>query len=198
MSEYRLTPTPALGQGNSASIVGGNFALEENRSLALASVAARSAHGVSVSATLAGLLDGDVPRAGTFVEGEDHVAFWIGPDQWMIAANHDDHELLANELKGRFTETASVTEQNDGWVCLDVTGPDLPSVFERLAAVDFHALDAGSAVRTVIEHIGCFVLCLEKDRHYRLFAGRSFAHSFNHAILMALKSTVAIRETRVS
>ncbi|MES0884078.1 sarcosine oxidase subunit gamma [Roseibium sp. SCP14] len=195
MSEYRLTPTPALGQGNSVPEKVATYELEENRSLALASVAARSTHGEEVAANLAALLGSAVPQAGTLVEGEDHVAFWIGPDQWMVAASHDDHELLARELKERFGDTASVTEQNDGWVCLDVTGSDLPVVFERLAAVDAQTLEAGSAVRTVIEHVGCFLLCLEKDRHYRLFAGRSFAHSFHHAILTALKSTVAIQET---
>ncbi|MEM9629867.1 MAG: sarcosine oxidase, gamma subunit [Pseudomonadota bacterium] len=193
MSDYRLTATPALGQENSAKEVPDSFGLEENLSLALASVAARSTRGEEVSAILSGLLGGSVPKAGTLVEGEDHVAFWIGPDQWMVAASHDDRELLASELKERFGGTASVTEQNDGWVCLDVTGPDLPTVFERLAAADFHALEVNSAVRTVIEHVGCFLLCLEQDRHYRVFAGRSFAHSLHHAILTALKSTVAIR-----
>ncbi|WP_029063262.1 sarcosine oxidase subunit gamma family protein [Labrenzia sp. DG1229] len=189
MPEYRLSPAPALGPGAADRIEVGSYGIEENISIAIASVASRSCRSKDVRAVLRQILKCDAPEAGAFVVGGGYRAFWTGPDQWMMLAEHENHELLASELKERLGETASVTEQNDGWVCLDVTGDNLPVVFERLTVADVWKLESGSAVRTVIEHIGCFLICVEQDRHYRLLAGRSFAKSFHHAILTALRST---------
>ena len=194
MPEFRLTAAPALDEDTGSRAEVGGFRIEENRNVALASVAARSGKGAEVRAILAQVLKGSVPEAGAFVEGEECSAFWSGPDQWMLQADHETHELLACDLKEKFGEAASVTEQNDGWICLDVTGDNLPTAFERLTMADVWTLERGSAVRTVIEHIGCFLICVEQDQHYRLFAGRSFAKSFHHAILTALRSTALLRD----
>lgn len=186
MPEFRLTAARALDEDTGSRAEVGGFRIDENRNVALASVAARSGKGAEVRAVLAQTLKDDMPGAGAYVAGERYAAFWTGPDQWMMLADHDTHELLASELKEKLGDTASVTEQNDGWVCLDVTGDNLPCVFERLTLADVWSLEEGSVVRTVIEHIGCFLICVEKNRHYRLFAGRSFANSFHHAIHSAL------------
>lgn len=195
MPEFRLTATSALDEGSGGPAEIGGFRIEENRNVAIASVAARSGKGAEVRAILAQILKGSVPEAGALVDSEGYdAAFWTGPDQWMLLADHETHELLASELKEKLGETASVTEQNDGWVCLDVTGDNLPTVFERLTMADVWSLEKSSAVRTVIEHIGCYLICVERDRHYRLLAGRSFAKSFHHAIRTALRSAALLKD----
>lgn len=193
MPDYRLTQSvPGSGTGETEFILG-DFRLDVVPALALASVAARSRKGGDAAARLADVLGTDLPLPGAWTRGAEHTAFWTGRDQWMIAADHETHERLAAELKSVLGDTASVTEQNDGWICLDVTGPDLPGVFERLMHADTAALQKGAALRTVIEHIGCFVLCLETNRHYRLLAGRSYGRSLFHALREGLRSTAALR-----
>ena len=193
MPDYRLTQSVPGSKTGETGFVLKDFRLDVVPGLALASVAARAGKEDAVAAQLSQVLETELPRAGALCRGPEHTAFWTGRDQWMIAADHDTHEQLAAELKTRLQDTASVTEQNDGWICLDVSGPDLPGVFERLMHADTAALKEGAALRTVIEHIGCFILCLETDRHYRLFAGRSYGRSLFHALREALRSTVALR-----
>lgn len=193
MPDYRLTQSVPGSKTGEAAYSVGDFNLAVEPGLALASVAARTGKEGEAATRLADILGTGLPLPGALSKGAEHSAFWTGRDQWMIAADHETHEHLAAELKSALEDTASVTEQNDGWICLDLTGPDLPRVFERLMHADTSALKEGTAIRTVIEHIGCFVLCLETDRHYRLFAGRSYGRSLFHALSEGLRSTVAIQ-----
>jgi len=191
--DYRLTQSVPGSRTGETGFNLKDFKLEVEPGLALASVAARTGKEGEAAARLADLLGTDLPLPGALSKGAEHSAFWTGRNQWMIAADHETHEHLAAELKSVLEDTASVTEQNDGWVCLDLIGPDLPRVLERLMHADTTALKEGAAIRTVIEHIGCFVLCLETDRHYRLFAGRSYGGSLFHALREGLRSTVAMQ-----
>lgn len=193
MPDYRLTQSVPGSDTGETSFTLKDFKLDVEPGLALASIAARAGKEDAAAAHLADILGTDLPPPGAFRQGTEHTAFWIGRDQWMIAADHETHERLAGELKSGLGDTASVTEQNDGWICLDVTGPELPRVFERLMHADAAALTGGAALRTVIEHIGCFILCLETDRHYRLIAGRSYGRSLFHVLREGLRSTVALR-----
>lgn len=193
MPDYKLTQSVPASKTGESSFTLKDFKLDVEPCLALASVAARTGKEDAAAARLSDILGTDLPPPGTFRQGAEHTAFWIGRDQWMIAADHETREHLATELNSVLQDTASVTEQNDGWICLDVTGPDLPGVFERLTHADTAALTGGAALRTVIEHIGCFILCLETDSHYRLFAGRSYGGSLFHVLREGLRSTVALR-----
>nr|WP_319384674.1 sarcosine oxidase subunit gamma [uncultured Roseibium sp.] len=193
MPDYRLTQSVPGSEAGETSFSIKDFRLDVVPTLALASVAARTGTESECAARLSGLVGSELPPPGAFRQGAEHTAFWIGRDQWMIAADHAAHEHLAAELKAVLQDTASITEQNDGWICLDVTGPDLPRVFEHLMHADTAALTEGAALRTVIEHIGCFILCLETDRHYRLCAGRSYGRSLFHVLREGLRSTVALR-----
>ncbi|MCV0429428.1 MAG: sarcosine oxidase subunit gamma [Roseibium sp.] len=194
MSDYHLKAASALGGAKHQLIQIGDYQLQEISNLAIASVASRTGESERVASILQEVLGATAPGPGTVSTGQGGLeAFWTGPDQWMVCAPHDDRELLARELKEIFADTASITEQNDAWVCLEVSGPDLVPVFERLAAFDIDRFHQGSAVRTVIEHIGCFVLCMETRRKVRIFAGRSFAHSLHHALKNNLTSTVALQ-----
>ncbi|WP_421980285.1 sarcosine oxidase subunit gamma [Roseibium sp.] len=193
MPDYKLTQSVPGSKTGETRFTLKDFKLGVEPGLALASVAVRTGKEDAAAARLSDILGTDLPPPGKFRQGADHTAFWIGRDQWMIAADHETREHLASGLKSVLQDTASVTEQNDGWVCLDVSGPDLSGVFERLMHADTALLSEGAALRTAIEHIGCFILCLETDTHYRLFAGRSFGGSLFQVLREGLRSTVALR-----
>ena len=69
----------------------------------------------------------------------------------------------------------------------DLAAPDLTPLLERLCNVDFPAVPDGHATRTMMEHLGCYLI-----KHgagtVRLYGPRSSAKSLLHAVEVAAKS----------
>ncbi|MEE2944749.1 MAG: sarcosine oxidase subunit gamma [Pseudomonadota bacterium] len=178
MTNYRLSPRTAFGASEPMRATIGKATLTERPEFSIASVTARAEQG-----GIAAKLTSGVDVSGSeFVQTDTRTVFWTGPNQWFVLDDHSTDETLAQTLKADLGAAASVTEQNDGWVVFDLTGEDLDEVLERLCSINLSELARGRAQRTVIEHVGSFVLCLEQGRSYRLLCGRSFAPSFAHAI----------------
>ncbi len=188
MSDFHLEPCPALG-ADSAPIQIGQFTLAE-ADLALTSVA--GFRGQHAEASLSEFFGAPLPGPGGLTFSGALGCFWTGAEQWMLYGPHPSHEDLAARLADRLHEMAAVTEQNDGWVGLDASGPNLAEAFERLVGFDIRAMRPGQAERCVIEHIGCFVLCPEPER-FLLLAARSYARSLHHAVETCLRTSGAFQ-----
>ncbi len=91
-------------------------------------------------------------------------------------------------MKTALTDNASVTEQSDGWARFDVQGETAVDLFERLSAANTRRMDSGTATRTVIEHLGCYLICRRKGEHFSILGPRSSAASLHHALCAAAKS----------
>lgn len=181
---HDLTPTSALG-GAADTI--GTVTITENSGVALASVAARMSFEKKTKQVLKKLL-GDAPGPGRSQQHDPEAGFWMGPDQWMIGAPMATHEMLADQLKDLLGDAASVTEQTGAWVVFDVIGAGMPDVIERLCAVPIRTLTAGDTQRTVIHHMGCFVIRRNADDHVRILGPRASAGSLHHALVAAAQS----------
>lgn len=184
---HDLQPVTALGGTTARVETFGHITIAENDGLALASVAARLGQEEACYKTLKGLI-GAVPEAGKAVLHDPEAGFWMGPDQWMIGAPRETHELLADILTSLFGPSASITEQTGAWVCFDVTGPAMPDFCERLCTVPIRKMTAGDAQRTLIHQLGCFVLRRENDNHIRILGPRASAGSLYHAFVTTAKS----------
>jgi len=185
---HDLTPIHALGGAEAFVFVQDGTELRENSGLALASVHARIGHETACHRHVADLL-GRVPGPGEAVLRDPEAGFWTGPDQWMIGAPYGTHEDLADQLKSRFGESASITEQSDAWCVFDLRG-DIEPVMELLCAVDVRNMAIGAAQRTSIHHLGCFVLRRDPASHMRILGPRASAGSLCHAIVTAMKSAL--------
>nr|WP_282569154.1 sarcosine oxidase subunit gamma [Aliiroseovarius sp. S1339] len=163
--------------------------LTENPGIALASVAARMDQETTCRKHLKAVI-GAVPGPGKVQLHDPEAGFWMGPDQWMVGAPFDTHEDLAAQLKARFGESASVTEQTDAWVCFDLRGDGMEAVMELLCNVNIRAMQTGDAQRTSIHHLGCFVLRRDPSDWVRILGPRASAGSLHHAILTAMKSAL--------
>ncbi len=108
----------------------------------------------------------------------------------MISAPFASQEDLATKLKGRFGEIASITEQTDAWVCFDLRGDAIEDVMELLCALNIRAMQTADATRTVIHHLGCFVICHEPANWVRILGPRASAGSLHHAILTAMTAAL--------
>ena len=105
----------------------------------------------------------------------------------MIEAPFATHEDIATLLRAPFGDAASITEQTDAWVRFDISAPDLPTLFERLCAFDLRANGPGTATRTVIEHLGCYLI-RRSATTLTLLGPRSSADSLHHAVTTAAHS----------
>ena len=181
MPDQRLTSLAPLGQSAPKTDTIGPITISENTSIALASLATRKGREADV-AKAANALNITLPGPGRASD----IALWLGPDQWMIEAPFATHEDIAGHLKATFGDAASITEQTDAWVRFDVTGPDLHAMFERICNLDTRAMKPGDGTRTVIEHLGCYVIC--KAGGATILGPRSSAKSLFHALSVAAKS----------
>ncbi|WP_210528285.1 sarcosine oxidase subunit gamma [Rubellimicrobium arenae] len=185
MCEHRLRARPALGIDQPDVVAVGPVRIAESMGTALGSLASRRGRDDEVRriAADAGI---PLPAPGQMVRQGDWAGFWLAPSQWMIEGPQDTYEDIAAVLKTIFGESASVTEQTDAWVRLEVTGPLRP-MFERLCNLDLVRFVPGSATRTIIEHLGCYVLRQADDR-ITLLGPRSSAASLHHALISAARS----------
>ena len=176
-----LRARTALGAHEPAVVTVGPLTVTERFDVALASVARRQGRDLAVAAGV------PLPGPGRYQPGTPYSAFWVTPDMWFVEAPFASHEDIAALLKAIFGDAASVTEQTDAWVILDLAAPDLAPVLERLCNVDFRAVPDGHATRTVIDHLGCY-LVKHGPGAARLYAPRSSAASLLHAVEVASAS----------
>ena len=181
-----LQALTALGAREAAVITHGPLTITERFDVALASVAARRGRmaDLAKAAKKAGL---PLPDAARHEGGTPYSAFWTAPEMWLVEAPFASHELIADMLKAALGDAASVTEQTDAWVALDLAAPDLSPLLERLCNVDFPGVPAGYATRTMVEHLGCYLIKLGQGA-VRLYGPRSSAKSLVHALETAAHS----------
>lgn len=164
----------------------GPVTLTEVTDRVLASVAARLGHETQTGALLASLIGTPAPGPAR-MGGTSLMAFWMGPDQWMLSAPVETQEDLAHQVKAQAKGAASVTDQTGAWCRFDLTGDGLADVLERLTNANTRAFSGGEAQRAAVEHMGCFLLC-HSPRHISVIGPRSSAASLHHALLTAIRS----------
>ncbi len=180
---HKLKPITPLGGTEPKVDSFPGLTITENPTRALASLSARLGHESDCATKARDLIGVDLPGPGQTAAGQTYSAIWIGPDSWMIDADHASHEILAAELKAAVGDTASVVEQTDGWCRFDVSGPAVCDLFERLCNVDIRAMQAGTATRCSIHHIGCYLWCHEAGTAFSVLGLRSSAGSLHHGLV---------------
>ncbi|MGA9409903.1 MAG: sarcosine oxidase subunit gamma [Roseobacter sp.] len=183
---HNLQPLKPMGSKEPASTVVGGVTILENTGLALASVAARTGQETACRAALDALLQSSAPGPGQTLFAQPYSAIWMSQDQWLLSAPFETHEQIATMIKPDFASSASITEQTDGWVCFDISGDSVTDMFERLCAAPVRRLHTGSAQRTTIHHISCFIVI--QNNGVRVLGPRSFAASLHHALVTAAQS----------
>ena len=185
---HNLSPLTALGSDTPRIDEFDGITITEVADKALASLAMR--HDQKTAFTRAcKAATGMAPVApGTFATSGEITLMATGLDQWMAAAPSQSHELFASMLASKIKATASITEQNDGWVWFDLEGPLCAAMFERLCAANMRAMQVGDVTRTAIDHLGCFVLCHQQGTKFSVIGPRSSAQSLHHALITAVHS----------
>lgn len=178
----------ALGHEAAKVVVIGPYRITERFDVALASVAMRRGQeaGFAAAAKAAGV---PLPGASTHAVGKVYSAFWVTPEMWFVEADLATHEDIVAHLKPAFGQTASITEQTDAWVRFDVAGEGLVQLLERLTNLDLATLPDGFASRTVMEHLGVYLI-KRGASEVVLYGPRSSAQGLLHALEVTAKSVI--------
>ncbi len=186
MADLILKPLTALGHGVPEDIQIGPYLITERCDVALASVATRRGRGDDLARTAraAGLPLPPPARAET---GTPYSAFWVAPDMWFAEAAFASHQDIAAQLKTALGDAASVTEQTDAWVRFDIAAATLTPLLERLTNLDIAAAPTLHASRTVIDHLGCYLIKRARSE-VTLYGPRSSAANLLHAIEVTARS----------
>jgi sarcosine oxidase subunit gamma len=183
-----LAPRPPLGNSAPRRETIGPYTLTEVTGHALATSAPRRDGAAVVASALAARFGLALPGPGGLARAGALRIFSSARDQWMIETPLEGHEDIAALVAGVLGPVASVTEQTDGWVRIDVDGADLPRLFERLTPADLRGQEGPAAIRTAIEHVGAFVVREVAGGPVSVYALRSFAGSIWHAIAAAARA----------
>lgn len=188
MVNHDLKSLTALGNDAAEVITLGPYTFTERFDVALASVATRRGRDKDLAKAAKAA---SVPLAAParFAAGTPYSAFWVAPDMWFVEAPFATHEDLAKHLKTALGEAASITEQTDAWVRFDISAPDLSSLLERLSNLDLASLPIGYASRTVIEHLGTYLI-KRSETEVALYGPRASAQSLLHALEVTAKSVI--------
>jgi sarcosine oxidase, subunit gamma len=186
---HDLAPLTALGALAPQQEQIGPVTLAEAPDWALASVSARLGQEAACAAALAQALGAEAPGVARYHGGVGLGAFWIAPHSWMVQAPYSAD--LAGDLRGQLGPCASVTDQSSAWARCDVTGPAplVAEMFARLCNLDLPHLPSGTARRTVIDHLGCYLLRGDGGA-VSVYGPRSGAQSLWHALQLAARSVV--------
>jgi sarcosine oxidase subunit gamma len=178
----------ALGHDTAETVQIGPYRITERFDVALASLAVRRGQEAAFAdaAKAAGV---PLPGASAHLSGAVYSAFWVTPEMWFIEADFATHEDIVAQLKPAFGATASITEQTDAWVRFDVAGEGLVALFERLSNLDLATLPDGFASRTVMEHLGVY-LVKRSATEVVLYGPRSSAQGLLHALEVTAKSVI--------
>ena len=187
MGDIGLKPLSALGHDTALVETAGPWVLTERMDVALASLALRRGREAEVrdKAQAAGV---PLPGPGQSEAGV-FGSFWMTPEMWMVEAPYASHEDIRAHLLAVFGAAASITEQTDAWVRFDIAGAGLGRVLERLTNVDFAQAADGAASRTVIDHLGCY-LVKRSGTEITIYGPRSSAAVLHHAWAVAAASVL--------
>ena len=173
-----LAPLTALGATAPRSATFGALTLTETPDIALASLALRRG---TAQPTPFGLA---LPGPGHWVQGGDHAALWTAPGQWLIEAPGRAESDFAAKL-AQIAPGCSVTDQTDGWVCIEITSTagatPIVRLMEKLVNIDTARFTPGSATRTGLEHQGVILIRRAEER-LAVWGMRSLAGSLWHAL----------------
>ncbi len=177
-----------LGARSPKEVRVSGITITEVTDTALASVACRLGHQKTFETVAREFFGVALPSPGNWSAGAEYSLIWTGPDQWFAEAPFESHEDISRIVKAGLGDIASVTEQTDGWARFDIVGANTVDMFERLCAVNTRQMKTGQATRTVIEHLGCFLICRETGSWFSVIAPRSSAASMLHALEGAARS----------
>ncbi len=113
----------------------------------------------------------------TTTDGGDLMAIWLGPDEWLLLAEHQQPDPLVGDLQtalaGRF---ASVIDTGAGQTVIRLSGPSTLDVLARGCALDLHpsVFPPGACAQTLLARAQALLIAVDDTPTFDLIVRRSF------------------------
>lgn len=113
-------------------------------------------------------------------QGQDPVACWLGPDQWLLASDTQPAVTLIGKVNGALSaQLHAVTDWSSGYACIELKGSAARTVLAMGCGVDMHpqAFKAGQCVRTLFAGVSLLIVAVSANG-FELYLERSLAGYF--------------------
>jgi methylglutamate dehydrogenase subunit D len=152
--------------------------LQERLDFAMASVLARRDRAPAMADAAERYCGVRPPAVPAIASGPEMSFIWSGPGHWVALA-----EASATSIDARLEPlhaTASVIDQSDARVMLDLSGRNVREMLAKGIALDLHprAFKTGDAALTSVSHIAVQFWQVADAPAYRLLVTRSYFFSF--------------------
>ncbi len=178
--------TFAVAPGRSGRLDGQpGMVVREHTSRLLASMIARPGLTAALSAAIERAFGVPLPFTPRFASGGGVSFIWSGPGHWLIECA--DTAIGMDDVLTSVAGLASVFEQTDSRVVLELSGPRVRDVLAKGMPVDLHpaSFQFGDVAVTSASHIGVQLWQCAASPAYRIAVARSFFESFWHALAMS-------------
>jgi heterotetrameric sarcosine oxidase gamma subunit len=146
---------------------------------ALASVQVRAAREIAAAAAIAQVFGACLPDRPRVVAGNDMSFIWCGPAHWLALGRPAAGDIEAR-MAGVLHGLASVCDQSDSRVMLELRGPKVREVLAKGVSLDLHphVFRTGDVALTSVSHVGLQFWQTNEAPVYQLLVVRSYFQSF--------------------
>lgn len=112
----------------------------------------------------------------TWSKADAASAYWLGPDEWLLAVEDHAASDLERELRGALDGRFSVADVTGAQVHVELSGPAVGKVLQKSSPYDFHPRNfpPGRCAQTVFAKATALVAAKERGA-FDLFLRRSYA-----------------------
>jgi len=152
----------------------------ERVGLGIATVAARKGKAAALNEAVAKTYGVSLPSNSRVAQGPQVSLIGYGPGQWLAVSASFANEALARDLADKLEGLASISDQSGGRTVLRLSGPHARDVLAKGLPIDLgpRAFPLGSAVTSIISHMGVQLWQLDDTQSYDIALFRSLSESF--------------------
>ncbi len=114
----------------------------------------------------------------TTAAGQELLAAWLGPDEWLLLTEHHQPDALVTNLQAALTgHFASVVDTSAGQTVIRLSGPSALDVLARGCALDLHpsAFPPGACAQTLLARAQALLIAVDAAPTFDIIVRRSFA-----------------------
>ena len=117
-----------------------------------------------------------LPLAHQCARSEAAAAYWLGPDEWLVAVASGGETGLEKRLRKALAGRFAVTDTSGGYARFELGGARAEEVLRKSSSCDFHpsVFQPNRCVQTVFGKTHALI-CLRPDRRWEMFVRASYA-----------------------
>ncbi|MFG1465186.1 sarcosine oxidase subunit gamma family protein [Xanthobacter sp. DSM 24535] len=155
--------------------------------LALATIVVRKDARVAAAELAQSSLGLTLPAGPHTASVDELTLIGTGPGRFLALAENTPGAALLTRLEAAFGKTVALTDQSDGQVVIELTGPGVCDALAKLVPLDLdpRAFKAGDAASTLVALVPVLLWQTNAAPTYRFAVPRSFAPAFLRALTTA-------------